>query len=123
MNPMTIRIFDGTNGKIVMKFLDMCTTASSTAEVIYDVIDGKLSDLLSCINPWAECISVSVDISVNIGIRNSLKSRILQRNSAIYYNGCPCHVLHNAAQKAGNTFAAYCRFDADEFAVNLYLLV
>ncbi|MCG8622687.1 MAG: hypothetical protein MJE68_11925 [Proteobacteria bacterium] len=121
MNPMTIRIYDETNGKIVTKFLDMCTTASSTAEAIYSVMDAKLSDLLSCINPWAMCTSVGVDnTSVNIGICNSLKSRILQRNSAIYFNGCPCHVLHNAAQKAGNTFATYCKFDAEEFAIDLY---
>ena len=97
----------------------MCTTTSSTAEIIYSVMDAKLSDLLSCINPWAMCTSVGVDnTSVNIGIRNSLKSRIHQRNSAIYFNGCPRHVLHNAAQKGGNTFATYCKFDA-EFAIDL----
>ena len=88
----------------------MCITTSSTAEVIYSVMDAKLSDLLRCVNPWAMCTSVGVDnTAMNIGIRNSLKSRILQ------FNGCPCHVLHNAAQKAGNTFATYCKFDAEEF--------
>ena len=66
------------------------------------------------------CTSVGVDnTSVNIGTQNSLKTRIVQRNSAIYFNGCPCHV-HNAAQKGGTAFARCCGFDAEEFAVDLY---
>ena len=66
------------------------------------------------------CTSVGVDnTSVNIGTQNSLKTRIVQRNSAIYFNGCPCRV-HNAAQKRGTAFARCCGFDAEEFAVDLY---
>ena len=118
MNPMTIRIYDVNDGKIVTKFLDMCPTSSSTAVAIYSVMDGRLSELLHCTNPWTKCTSVGVDnTSVNIEIRNSLRTRILQRNRAIYFNGCPCHVLHNAAQKA---FCNCCGFDAEEFAIDLY---
>ena len=121
MNPMTIRIYDVNNGKIVTKFLDMCTTKSSTAVAIYGVMDDRLSELLGSTNPWSMCTSVGVDnTSVNIGIRNSLKTRILQRNSAIYFNGCPCHVLHNTAQKASTAFGGCCGFDVEEFAIDLY---
>ena len=80
------------------------------SEAIYSVMDTQLSELLSSTNPWTMCTSVGVDnTSVNIGIRNSLKARIIQRNSAIYFNSWPCHVLHNAAQKAGTAFAT-CKF-------------
>jgi hypothetical protein len=118
MNPLTVRIFDLDDGRIVTRFLDMCTATAATAEAIYGVVDGKLAELLGTENPWGYCTSVGVDnTSVNIGIRNSLKSRVLQRNSAIFFNGCPCHMIHNAAQKAAGAFS---QFDIEEFTVDLY---
>ena len=84
-------------------------------------MEETLSKQLESTNPWTICTSVGIDnTSVNIGTRNSLKTRIVQRNSAIYFSGCPCHVLHNAAQKCGTAFARCCGFDAEEFAVDLY---
>ena len=67
------------------------------------------------------CTSVGVDnTSVNIGVRDSLKTRVLGCNPAIYFNGCPCHILHNAAQKSGDSFRECCGFDIEEFAIDLY---
>lgn len=67
------------------------------------------------------CTSVVVDnTSVNIGNRDSLKTRVLQSNPAIYFNGCPCHILHNAAQKAGDSFTECCSFDVEELVIDLY---
>lgn len=121
MNPLTVRIFDVNRGHIVTQFLDMCTTTSGTAEAIYSAMDETLSRLFESTNPWIMCTSLGVDnTSVNIGTRNSLKTRILQRNSAVYFNGCPCHILHNAASTAGSAFANTCGFDAEEFAIDLY---
>ena len=121
MNPVTIRIYDTNSGRIITQFLDMCTSASSTAEAIYKVMDGKRSELLESTNPWSMCTSDGVDnTSVNIGIRNSLKTRILKRSNAIHFNGCPCHIIHTAAQKAGSAFALCCGFDAEEFVIDLY---
>lgn len=93
----------------------MCTASASTAEAIYGVVDAKLA--------WDEeyCTSVSVDnTSVNIGIRISWKSRVLHRNSAIFFNGYPCHMIHNAAQKAAGVFSSHVGFDMEEFTVDLY---
>ena len=42
------------------------------------------------------------------------KLEVLQNNPAIYFNGCPCHVLHNAAQKAGDSFTECCGFDIED---------
>ena len=54
-------------------------------------MDTKLVELLKCPNPWSRCTSVGVDnTSVNqIGIRDSIKTRVQNRNSAIFFNGCP----------------------------------
>ena len=121
MNPMTIRIYNVNHGKIVTQFLVMCTSTSANAEAICGVMDETLSKLLESTNSWTMCTSVGADnTSVNIGTRNSLKTRIVQRNSTIYFNGCPCHVVHNAAQKGGTAFAKCFGFDAEEFAVDLY---
>jgi hypothetical protein len=55
--------------------------------------------------PWNNCVGFGVDnTSVNMGCRNSIKSRVLDMNPAIYIVGCPCHIVHNTALKAANTF-------------------
>ena len=121
MYPAAVRIFDINCGRVATRFLDMCTTSSSTAEGIFTVLNGKLVELLDCANPWDFCTSVGVDnTSVNIGTRNSLKTRIVEKNPAIFFNGCPCHIIHNAARKASEAFCESCGFDIEEFTINLY---
>lgn len=94
MNPIAIRIYDINRGRVVSQFLDMCTSTSATAEAIYNVMDETLSSLLELPNPWGLCTSVGVDnTSVNIGTRNSLKSRILQRNSSMGVHAMFCIML------------------------------
>ena len=94
MNPVTIQIYDLNHNKVTTKFLEMCACPSSTAE---------------------DCTSCGVDnTSANIGIRNSIK------NGAIFFNGCPCHIIHNAGQKASNAFTAETRFNVKEFVVDLF---
>lgn len=69
-------------------------------------------------------MSVGVDnTSVNIGIRNSLKSRITVQNPAIYFNGCPCHILHNCAQKSADASSKVCGFDVEEFDIDLTIIM
>ena len=121
MNPVTIRLFDPAQNSIVTRFLDMCTSTSGTAEGIFTVIDNKMKELLQSSTPWALCTSVSVDnTAVNIGVRDSLKTRVTKCNPAIFFNGCPCHILHNAAQKAAESFAGCCGFDVEELVIDLY---
>ena len=121
MNPVTVRIFDEHTGKIVTRFLDMCATSGSTAAAIFETIHDRLTQLLGISNPWDLCTSVGVDnTSVNIGVRNSIKTRVLQHNSAIYSSGCPCHILHNAGQKAAEAFNKESGFDVEEFLIDIY---
>ena len=87
MNPMMVRIFDINVGRVVNRFLNMCTTSGATAEIIYNAMDAKLSKLLDSDEPWMHCTSIGVDnTSTNIGIQNSLKTRVTALNEAIYFS-------------------------------------
>lgn len=119
MNPTTVRMFDV--NLIKTYFLDMCPTTSSTADAIFTSMDSRLVNLLGMENPWMNCTAVGVDdTSVNIGVRNSLKVRIQARNSSVYFNGCPCHMIHNAAQKGAEQFSVVTGFDVEEVVVDIF---
>ena len=90
MNPMTVKLFDINSHKVQRRFLDMCTTNSGTADEIFKKINhvSKESNLT-----WNQCLGLSVDnTAVNLGIRNSLKAKILRENESAYVMGCPCHI-------------------------------
>ena len=81
MNPISITIFDEETSTVVMRFLHMCPSQGGTAEALFTVIDGKLSEMLKVPNSWKMFTSLGLDnTSVNIGIQNSIKSRVLQKN-------------------------------------------
>ena len=76
---------------------------SAIAESIFTKTDDVL---LSNQIPWTNCVGAGVDnTSVNLGKRNSIMTRVLQQNPAIYFMGCPCHIVHNTALKASASFA------------------
>ena len=82
MNPLTVHIFDDNRGLIGTQFLDMCMSSSSTAEGIF----GRMHDVFSkhCI-AWSNCVGIGLDnTSVNMGHRNSIKTRVLQQNPSVY---------------------------------------
>ena len=58
--------------------------------------------------------------SVKMGIHNSIKTRVLGKNSSVHVNGCPCHIVHNTAAKAAETFSEVAGFDIEGFLVDLY---
>ena len=100
MNPLTVRIFD--NATVSTQFLDMCMSSSATAEGIFSKIEGVLSKHSIS---FGNCVGIGLDnTSVNMGCRNSIKTRILQMNPAVHVMGCPCHIVHNTASKAGVAF-------------------
>ena len=99
MNPLTVRLFDQECGVVRTQFLDMCLSSSASAEGIFSRMDEALS---SHHIGWENCIGMGLDnTSVNMGCRNSIKTRVLQKNSSVYMMGCPCHIIHNTADKAG----------------------
>ena len=74
----------------------------ATAEAIFSKMYQVLS---SCVIPWGNCVGFGVDnASVNMGKHNSIKSRIKQVSSSIYFMGCPCHIAHNTAGVVAEAF-------------------
>ena len=88
-----------------------------TAEVIFNKMD---SVLLKHDIPWANCICLSVDnASVNMGARNSLHTRLQQKNLRAYVSGCPCHILHNTSSKAASALVEVTGFEIEDLAVDV----
>ncbi|KAJ4942118.1 hypothetical protein JOQ06_011986 [Pogonophryne albipinna] len=57
--------------------------------------------------------------SVNLGARNSIKSRVLDQNPSIYVLGCPCHIVHNNAHAGGLVYSEMSGFEVEDFCVDL----
>ena len=67
------------------------------------------------------CVGAGVDnTSVNNGCNNSIKTRVLQKNPNCTFVGCPCHIAHNTAGKAGKSYTRMTGFDLEQLAVNLF---
>ncbi|KAF3840395.1 hypothetical protein F7725_019112 [Dissostichus mawsoni] len=103
LNPLTVKIWSSQG--VIQRFLDMGLTSGTscgTAEAIFN----KMKEVLEGHSiPWANCVALAVDnASVNLGARNSIKSRVLDQNPSIYVLGCPCHIVHN------NAHAEFCVF-------------
>uniref|UniRef100_H3AZH4 DUF4371 domain-containing protein n=1 Tax=Latimeria chalumnae TaxID=7897 RepID=H3AZH4_LATCH len=98
----TLRVYDKNRGKVESKFWHMCLVSHSTAEGIFENIKYAFSDYRI---PWRNCVALLVDnAAVNVGKNNSLSVCFKVKNESIYVNGCPCRVLHNAAQHASKAF-------------------
>ena len=82
------------------------TEAGTTEAIIFRAMCQALEsrDIL-----WNNCVVIGVDnTSVNVGRHNSIRSCALDKNHNIYFMGCPCHTVHNTAQKAGQVFCKVC---------------
>ena len=118
MNPLTVRIVDINLGRVVSQILDMCLTTSSTAEAIFAKINATLEGFDIS---WNRCASFGVDnTNVNIGQRNSIKTRVHHYNPSVYFVGCPCHIVHNTASKASDHFEVETGFDIEDMLVDIY---
>ncbi|KAJ4939407.1 hypothetical protein JOQ06_028856 [Pogonophryne albipinna] len=118
LNPLTVKIWSSQG--VIQRFLDMGLTSGTscgTAEAIFnkrnEVLEGHSI-------PWANCVALAVDnASVNLGARNSIKSRVLDQNPSIYVLGCPCHIVHNNAHAGGLVYSEMSGFEVEDFCVDL----
>lgn len=96
----------------------MCTIQSAAAVAIFDKIDAVLTQ--NHIS-WNQCISFAIDnTSLNMGKRNSFKTRVIQTNLDVYFFGCPCHMAHNTERKGGDVFSGVFGFEVEDLVVDLY---
>jgi hypothetical protein len=121
MNPLTVKVYDVNRQRVEHKFLDMCTTSGKGCGTALGIF-GKMDEVLTTHSiPWDNCVALSVDnTSVNLGVRNSLKVHTCKKHSGIYVFGCPCHILHNCASKAGTAFGNSTGFDVQDLCVDAF---
>ena len=66
--------------------------------------------------PWKNCLSLGCDnAAVMIG-KNGVYGWMSEKQPNLHLSGCPCHLLHRAAQMA----ASQLPFNIDEVLVDLY---
>ena len=121
LNPLTVKIYDASQRKVKTLLLDMCTTSGrdcGTATAIFTKIDSILD---SYSIPWANCVGFGVDnTSVNIGIHHSIMTLVKEKNISCYFMGCPCHLVHNVACHASESFQKKSGFDIEDLCVDVY---
>ncbi len=80
LNPLTVKLYDASRSQVTTQLLDMCTTTGrncGTAAAIFEKIDSILGNHEI---PWNYCIGFGVDnTSVNLGIRNSIMTRVKEK--------------------------------------------
>jgi len=120
MNPVTVRIFDIKQHKVVCKFLDMCLSKDSTAAGIFSSIQSAL-DKYSI--SWKNCLEFGVDnTSVSVGKHNSIKTRALGEKPTHLLYGVPMpYGPYNAAKHASDAFyRCLPSFDVEDFLVDVF---
>ena len=100
MNPLTVCLVDININMVDTQFLNMCCTTgqtSSTAVTMFQKIDHVMTKLQL---PWGNCVGFSLDNTrADLGVHNSIKTRVILKNENCYFMGCLCHVIHNTAHK------------------------
>ena len=91
MYPLCVRIFYVNRGRVCLRCLDMCASSISTADGIFTKLDTALTKHSL---QWSSCVGLSADnINVNVGKRDSIVTRVLERNKSAYFIGCPCQLF------------------------------
>ena len=122
MNPVCVTIFDINNSKnIETKFYDMCVTSGEDcgkSENSFEAIDSNFSkDSIG----WENVVAVGLDNTAsNMGCNNSIKVRILQKNSKCFIDGCNCHLSHIDASKGVGAYSSVTGFDVEDHEVDVY---
>ena len=120
ITPLRVRLYDSSKSRVDTRFLDMCCTSgqnSVTAATIFQKIDVMIKLQL----PWKNCVGFSLDnTSANLGIRNSIKSRVILKNNNCYFMGCLCHIIYNTAHKGSAGFMCNTKFDVEDFCIDIF---
>jgi hypothetical protein len=99
--PLIVRYFDPDRGQIMCVLLTMAENReASTGRNIFKLLDDELKKRQI---PWQNCISFAADNAMvmqglGIGVAGCIKT--VQHN--VYMLGCPCHLMHIAAEKGAH---------------------
>eukprot|EP00057_Strongylocentrotus_purpuratus_P015562 XP_011670036.1 PREDICTED: SCAN domain-containing protein 3-like [Strongylocentrotus purpuratus] len=97
--PICVRYFDPDEGRTLSVLLSLkeCNKPS-TGENIFKLLEAELQELEI---PFENLVSFSADnASVMLGKFKGVAAFLLKRAPSMYISGCPCHLMHLAAEKA-----------------------
>ena len=118
MNSSLFRLFDKDLGYVHVQLLPMCCTKFGTAKILFENISDALR---SNEIDWSNCLGLCLNnTSVNLGRHNSIKTRVQEVNNSIYINGCPCHTVHNTANKGAGMFILELGFHDKDMLVDIF---
>ena len=90
----------------------MCATTGeycSKASTLFEAINGTLTkDGLDWDNIYF------YNANENIGNKNFIKSKILEKNASCFIAGCNCHLSHLVAGRGGSAYSALSGFDCQD---------
>ena len=106
--PLVVKTFDDKEGKVVCELLDINECKESSSGVnIFALINEEFEkrDMSG-----QRCISFGADnAAVLHGANAGVAAFVKEFNPSVYFIGCPCHLMHIAAQKG--TKALKCQLD------------
>ena len=122
LNAVAVNTFDvNRSKKVECKFYETCVTTgehSGKAENISFPIDSTMTN--DGVD-WNNLVSTGLDnTNSDMGIRNSIKSRNLQKISDVFVAGCSCHLAHLAAGVGGQAYQGVTGFDMEDHQVDMY---
>ncbi|XP_071035344.1 zinc finger BED domain-containing protein 5-like [Parasteatoda tepidariorum] len=96
--PLIFNYYDEEKGQIVSSLVSLSESTNNTGEGIFQLLDGEFKKYLL---KWESCIAFSSDnANTMAGCNKGVLSYIKQKQPNIKFIGCPCHLVHLAAQKA-----------------------
>ncbi len=99
----------------------MCATEGTDAATAHSIFEKIDSVLISHDISWSSCVGFGVDnTNVNLGSKNSIMTRVKEKNEDCYFMGCPCHLLHNIACEASDAFSDVTDFNLEEMCIDIY---
>ena len=93
-----VRLWDECVSQVVVRYLDSPVCNIATGETLFQALNKVLGDRAI---PWENIIGFGSDsVSVMVGRRNSVLSRVLQQQPKVFSLGCVCHLAALCAAAA-----------------------
>ena len=109
-----VRYWDVKTCRTVVRFLEMPVCNIATAQALFDALDGVFQRRRI---PWANVIGYGSDsASVMTGRRNSVLSRVLEKQPNVFSMACVCHLAALSAAAGLKTLP----FSLDQLLVDIF---
>lgn len=112
--PVVVSFFNEKLGKVCTLLLSLLECTDNTGQGIFSVID---KEFISLGISWDNCIAFSSDnANTMIGVNKGVFSFCNTKNPSMILQGCSCHLIHLAAQKASSQLCV----NIEQFLVQIF---